>query len=153
MRTFSPLAKAHATVMAFEAARSLKHEYHDHKNHLSSALQELLGSGSKISTKSYEDALSCGAECRALLQRIFSDVDFVITPSAIGEAPKGLSSTGDPVFNRIWTFLYTPCIHLPIFNGPQGLPLGIQVVGPFGEDARLLDACHKLLKCFTDPSG
>jgi len=149
---FSQLPKAHATVMAFEAARSLAHEHNNHKKHLSPNLREFLASGSRISLKEYDKALSRGAECRALLQQVFSVVDFIVTPSTIGEAPKGLSSTGDPVFNRTWTFLYTPCIHLPIFKGPQGLPLGIQVVGPFGEDARLLGASHKLMECFRSPS-
>ncbi len=64
----------------------------------------------------------------------------LLTPSAAGEAPVGLQSTGDPRFNSIWTLAWTPCVTLPAGTGPAGLPLGIQLVGRrFGDEA-LLDA-------------
>jgi Asp-tRNA(Asn)/Glu-tRNA(Gln) amidotransferase A subunit family amidase len=148
---FSRLGKAHETVMVFEAAGSLALEYERHKKHLSSKLREVLELGNATSGKEYEEALACGMECRALLQEIFSQVDFLLAPSVMGEAPKGLSSTGDPVFNRIWTFLYTPCLHLPMFKGPQGLPLGVQLVGRSGDEARLLGTSHRIMGCLTDP--
>ena len=58
--------------------------------------------------------------------------------SAKGEAPEGLSSTGDIRFQSMWTFLHVPCITLPTARGPNGLPVGIQLVGPFHGDDTLL---------------
>jgi amidase len=71
---------------------------------------------------------------------IFAEVDVLLTPSAAGEAPEGLGSTGDPSFNSIWTLSWSPSLTLPAGTGPNGLPLGIQLVGPrFGDEA-LFDA-------------
>jgi len=64
----------------------------------------------------------------------------LLTPSAAGEAPEGLGSTGDPSFNAIWTLAWTPSVTLPAGPGPRGLPLGIQLVGPRFRDEALLDA-------------
>jgi Asp-tRNA(Asn)/Glu-tRNA(Gln) amidotransferase A subunit family amidase len=64
--------------------------------------------------------------------------DFLLTPSAKGEAPAGLGHTGDPIFNRLWTLLGTPCIALPFDTGPFGLPLSVQLVGPLRDDDRLV---------------
>ena len=69
---------------------------------------------------------------------VFTKYDALITPSAIGEAPAGLESTGDPAFNRIWTLLHLPCINLPVGSGQHGLPVGIQLVGEAGGDAKLV---------------
>ena len=60
------------------------------------------------------------------------------------EAPAGIDATGDPLFNRIWTLLYTPCVHLPLAGGPHGLPVGITVVGPIGGDRATLLAADWL---------
>jgi Asp-tRNA(Asn)/Glu-tRNA(Gln) amidotransferase A subunit family amidase len=68
------------------------------------------------------------------------DIDIILTLAAPGEAPSGLSATGDPVFNRIWTLLGLPCIGLPCGVGPLGLPLAVQLVGPRGGDRQLLAA-------------
>jgi Asp-tRNA(Asn)/Glu-tRNA(Gln) amidotransferase A subunit family amidase len=64
--------------------------------------------------------------------------DAVITPAAPGEAPAGLEWTGDPAFNTLWTLLHVPCVTVPAGTGPQGLPLGVQVVTRRGEDALCL---------------
>jgi Asp-tRNA(Asn)/Glu-tRNA(Gln) amidotransferase A subunit family amidase len=64
----------------------------------------------------------------------------VLTPPATGEAPEGLGSTGDPSFNRVWTLLYLPCVAVPAGIGPGGLPLGVQLVGAWGQDRQVLSA-------------
>jgi Asp-tRNA(Asn)/Glu-tRNA(Gln) amidotransferase A subunit family amidase len=68
--------------------------------------------------------------------------DVLLTPSAPGEAPAGIDGTGDPAFNLIWTSLHVPCVTVPAGDGPGGLPLGLQVVGRLGDDARTLAAAH-----------
>ena len=73
-----------------------------------------------------------------LLGQIFEMYDAIITPAAPGEAPKGLDSTGDPIFSTIWTLCGVPAVTLPVLEGSNGMPVGIQVIGPKGDDARLL---------------
>ena len=75
---------------------------------------------------------------RAMMDELFADHDVVIAPGAPGEAPAGLESTGDPIFNRVWTFCRAPCIGVPIGTGDGGLPLGVQFVGRPGADADLV---------------
>jgi amidase len=87
----------------------------------------------------YVEAIETGEFFRNHLDDIFAGVDLLLTPSAAGEAPEGLGSTGDPSFNSIWTLAWTPCVTLPAGAGPQGLPLGIQLVAPRFRDEKLLD--------------
>ena len=72
------------------------------------------------------------------MSRMLAELDVLLTPSAPGEAPEGIASTGDPVFNRVVTMLGFPAISLPAGLGPSGLPLGVQLVGAPGGDAALL---------------
>lgn len=90
------------------------------------------------------DALA-GAKARADKARaeqaaLFEGVDILLTLPAPGEAPLGLGFTGDPLFNRVWTILGWPCVTIPAGSGPNGLPLGAQIVAPAGADATALAA-------------
>ena len=78
------------------------------------------------------------AWARKAFDALCNGFDVVLTPSAPGEAPEGLHTTGDFVFNGMWTVLHMPCLGIPCITGPQGLPVGIQIVGPRYSDARLL---------------
>jgi amidase len=69
---------------------------------------------------------------------LFDDFDALLVPAAPGEAPAGLDMTGDPLFNRTWTLLHLPCVTVPAGRGDSGLPIGVQLVGRLGDDARLL---------------
>ena len=71
---------------------------------------------------------------------LMADTDAMLTPSAPGAAPHGLSSTGDPMFNRLWTLLGPPCINVPGLTDSRGLPLGVQIVGRFARDRTALEA-------------
>ena len=77
------------------------------------------------------------------------DIDVLLTPSACGEAPAGLSSTGDTSFNNLSTWTYTPCVTLPVFTGPSGLPVGIQVIGHRNQDHRLLEGAQAVDRVFS----
>lgn len=146
---FSQLALAQTRIMAFECARSLAYEYAQHREKLSAKLRDLIGQGLEISHETYLGSLSLGAACRAILDVSWGDLDVILAPSVPGEAPAGLEATGDPVFNRIWTFLGVPCIHLPTGTGPRGLPVGVQLVGRHASDETLLASArwiHSILK-------
>jgi len=92
----------------------------------------------RISNKRLCAALDQAAALRPVFDALAGDFDAVIAPSAPGEAPIGLGSTGDSIFNGLWTLLHVPCINLPGLTGPQGLPVGIQLVGGRYTDASLL---------------
>jgi Asp-tRNA(Asn)/Glu-tRNA(Gln) amidotransferase A subunit family amidase len=129
------LFEAQALIMAAEAARS----YEALRGRaLSRQLTELLDRGAAATPEEVRDAHSRAAEARTAASQHFSDVDVLLTPSAPGEAPGGLASTGDPVFNRVVTLLGLPCLSLPAGTGPTGLPLGVQLVGALRREAALL---------------
>jgi Asp-tRNA(Asn)/Glu-tRNA(Gln) amidotransferase A subunit family amidase len=131
----------HRRIFEFEAARNYAHEYEVHGEKLSEALRDgLLERGRALPLAAYIEALETAEIFRRRLDDLFADVDVLLAPSAPGEAPKGLSSTGDARFNAIWTLAWSPCLTLPAGNGRSGLPLGIQLVGQRFRDEALLDA-------------
>ncbi len=78
-------------------------------------------------------------KCRPIVDALFGpDLDVILTSSAPGEAPEGLHTTGNAVFNSNWTLLHVPCVGIPVMHGPKGLPVGVTLVGPRCSDARLL---------------
>lgn len=131
----------HRRIFAFEAARNYAHEYDAHHDKVSAVLRDgLLAQGRSLPLAAYIEAIETAEAFRCHLDDLFTDVDVLLTPSAPGEAPKGLGSTGEPNFNSIWTLAWTPCLTLPAGNGRNGLPLGIQLVGRRFRDEALLDA-------------
>lgn len=136
------LFEAQKTVMAYEAARSLGEVRARYESLLSRVLLDLLRAGAATPAGDYAAALDLAARCREALAGIFGAVDALLTPAAVGEAPLGLESTGDPALNRIWTLLHLPCLSLPVGRGPAGLPLGVQMVGPLRGDGALIAAAR-----------
>ena len=134
---FAGLVEAQTAIMVREVAGSLSHERLAHREMLSENMIAMIDAGLAVSPERYDAAQTLARKCRAALAEIFGDVDVLLAPSAAGEAPVGMA-TGDPLFNRIWTLLHTPCIHLPTAVGPRGLPVGITVVGPVGADRTTL---------------
>jgi Asp-tRNA(Asn)/Glu-tRNA(Gln) amidotransferase A subunit family amidase len=105
-------------------------------------LLTLLEDGMRISGEVHAQNLKVVAHQRQIADDLFRDHDVLLAPSAIGEAPVELTTTGDPLFCRGWTLLGLPCIHLPFARGRTGLPVGLQLVGRFADDHRLLAAAH-----------
>ena len=129
---------AQRDVNDYEAWRSLAHERTRHWNDLSSSLQARLAQAARCTCERYTCAQDVLFRCQALLTGIFSDYDVLLTPSTPGEAPRSVENTGDSGFHRIWTALHTPALHLPVFRGPNGLPMGLQLIGPHRADSALL---------------
>ena len=140
----SNLLALQKAVQAYETARSLSHERMRHCSQLSSPLQALIDEGMAISGETHARHLQATLRARRLVCDLFQDHDVLLAPSSIGEAPAGLGSTGDPVFCRTWTLLGLPCVHLPFGRGRMGLPTGLQLIGAYGEDHRLLAAAHDI---------
>lgn len=123
------LAEAQRTIMAAEAARTLREIRERQGARLSKILLDFLAEGDRVTREREEAARALADRARAALPALFERHDALLTASAIGEAPPGLASTGDPAFNRIWTLLGMPCVTLPAGLGPAGLPVGVQLVG------------------------
>jgi amidase len=138
---FADILEHHRRIFNFEAARNYAYEYEQHNALVSQVLRDtVLTPGRELPLAAYIEAIETGDAFRRHLDDIFGDVDVLLTPSAAGEAPQGLGSTGDPSFNSIWTLAWTPCLTLPSGTGPSGLPLGVQLVGPRFRDEALFDA-------------
>ena len=125
-------------LMNYEVARALAYESLNHRHKISDILGAACDQGLAISEADYEAAHDHGRAGRHAFGALLADVDVLLTPSAPGEAPAGLQATGDPKFNRTWTLLGVPALSLPAHTGPNGLPVGIQLIGGFGRDLELL---------------
>ena len=135
---FDALVQAHPVVMNNESGRALGWELATARDAISPGLRERLEWGLGLSEAERTEALAVFAGTRAAFPAAMQGLDVLLTPSAPGEAPKGLDWTGDPAFNSIWTSLGVPCVTVPVGTGPNGLPLGVQVVGRAGEDRAVL---------------
>ncbi|HVS26715.1 MAG TPA: amidase [Burkholderiales bacterium] len=125
-------------IMAYEAARFFRELQARGREKISAGLNVFLDEGRTISDSAYQDALSFRRELQEDLSAFLKVFDAILTPPANGEAPATLDSTGDPAFCTIWTLCGVPAVTIPTRLGPQGLPLGLQMVGPFREDDKLL---------------
>jgi Asp-tRNA(Asn)/Glu-tRNA(Gln) amidotransferase A subunit family amidase len=135
--SFHDIVMARGKIDDYERARALAHEWREHRDRLSSHMTATIERGLAIPHTRFIEALQAAAAARAHLASLFADVDLILTPCATGEAPHGLESTGDSTFQGLWTLLQVPTITLPTHRGPHGLPVGIQLVAPLYEDARL----------------
>ena len=128
----------HRTIMDAEMAANLDLEWEKGREQLSQPLRALLARGREVTALGYQQALARARILNDAFGEIFERCHAILTPSAIGTAPKGLGSTGDPSCCTLWTLLGTPAINLPLMTGANGLPLGTQLVGRRDDDARLL---------------
>lgn len=124
-------------VMAADMAHNFRQDLARGGDALSPQLRELLARGQKYTAFDYLEAISAAEAFNRLLDDVFNEYDAILTASAPGEAPIGMA-TGNPIFCSLWTYLGTPAVSLPLLEGPNGMPIGVQLVGRRGNDARLL---------------
>lgn len=136
------LVRLQKALMSFEMTRALSHERRRHRDQLSAHLTALFDVGDAISGAQHVEHMAQTARAQRSVEALFDGFDVLLAPSAIGEAPRGLAATGDPLFCRGWTLLGLPCIHLPFMVGRHGLPIGLQLVGRFNADHQLLAAAQ-----------
>lgn len=137
---FAGLGAACEDIYGYELSRNLAAERAEHGALLSERLRAAIDEGARVSSGRYESAQRLAQECRASLPALLRDIDVLLTPSTTGEAPAGLETTGSPIMNRAWTLLHVPAVNVPALCGPSGLPIGLQVIGRFGDDGRTLAA-------------
>ncbi|MEJ0020429.1 MAG: amidase [Acetobacteraceae bacterium] len=134
---FEQLADAQNTISTAEGRVSFLPEYVNAHALLAPDLRAKVESG--ITREQLLAAYAVADRCRPVFDAMFGDtLDVILTPSAPGEAPVGLHTTGNAIFNRMWTLLHVPCVGIPVCRGPTNLPVGVTLVGPRLTDARLL---------------
>jgi len=142
------LAECHRRIMLHELARTLLPILRTRGHELSAVMLKAIEAGRAVTASQYQEARHQVREAHAALDARMRDIDLILTPSAAGEAPAGLHHTGDSTFNRVWSVLGWPAVHLPTSWSPRGLPVGVQLVGRQGEDEALLrhaEALHPLI--------
>jgi Asp-tRNA(Asn)/Glu-tRNA(Gln) amidotransferase A subunit family amidase len=148
---FHEAVELHRTIMEADLARSFEQEYALGKDRMSPVLREMIERGRQVLAVEYNRAMAQVPVYRRELEKVFEWHDAIITPATTGEAPVGLESTGSPIFCTIWTLCGMPAITLPLMQGSHGMPMGVQMVGAKGDDARLLRTARWLVNRIGDP--
>jgi len=124
---------------AFEGLRNHMPELYRHEALLSARLrEEKIALGRQLTLDQFRTACRDAERARVAAQNWASGFDAILTLPAAGQAPRGLADTGSAAFNALWTQLYMPCLTLPAGRGPDGLPVGVQLVARRHTDERLL---------------
>lgn len=135
---FEEAHRLHHVIMYGEGARALRALQESHRAQLSERLNALIDEGLAIGDAEIEQALAQRLRLNGEMRAILGSYDAIITPPATGEAPATLTHTGDPTFCTIWTLTGLPAVTLPSGFGPNGLPLGVQLIGAYMRDDRLM---------------
>jgi Asp-tRNA(Asn)/Glu-tRNA(Gln) amidotransferase A subunit family amidase len=136
------LAEAQPRIVAFEARQALGYERLHAADALSPRLTARLAGGAEVSWEDYAGLRRAAEHARQTFAALYRDYDALLYPAADGEAETGLQDSGSPRFGALWTLLHLPCVCFPAGRGGAGLPLGVQLVGHFGADAKLLMLAH-----------
>jgi Asp-tRNA(Asn)/Glu-tRNA(Gln) amidotransferase A subunit family amidase len=134
--------RIHPTIQDFEAHQAFAWEYRENYDAMPPLLRGRLDESLDITPADYDAARATALRARAALAQVFEEVDILLTLSAPGAAPKGLGSTGDPRYNRLWTLMGNPCVNVPAHVAEGGLPVGVQVIAGYGDDAMALAAAR-----------
>jgi Asp-tRNA(Asn)/Glu-tRNA(Gln) amidotransferase A subunit family amidase len=135
---FAGIEDSFRVISSVEGARSLAAEVRDHFGQLNHWVQAGQKTAQQVSQAQFDQAELHVIACMAAMAQIFSSCDVILTPSTCGEATTDLAGISNSAFNRTWTLLQGPCVTIPAYRGPNGMPVGVQIVGPVGSDSRTL---------------
>jgi Asp-tRNA(Asn)/Glu-tRNA(Gln) amidotransferase A subunit family amidase len=135
---FAGIEDSFRVIVRMEGARAMDWEVRHHLATMNHWLKRELDASSQPDEAQYERAQVHSLACQRALAKLFERCDAIITPSTCGEAVADLVSVSNSAFNRVWTLMRGPCITIPTFAGPNGMPVGLQIIGPVGEDARTI---------------
>ena len=131
-------------IYSWELRAAHEKEIEDHLEEFNPWFQWAVDYAKQLTETDVDEAILEAKNVRAILDDIFREVDVILTPSALGEAPKDLTGIPKNNFNNLWTLMYVPCLNLPLFLGPNDLPVGLQIIGPQNEDQNLLKSAHSI---------
>ena len=143
---FKDIHKYHQIIHETDLANNFSIYYKKFKKKLSKYMQDAISNGNKYTAKEYAEAIDFMKRSYESYEEVFEDYHGVLSPSSPGVAPKGLKSTGTAEFNKVWSYLGTPCISLPLLEGENNLPLGVQLIGNKYDDHRFLGVAKWLEK-------
>ena len=143
---FKDIHKYHQIIHETDLANNFSVYFQKFKKKLSKYMQDAISNGNKYTAKEYAEAIDFMKRSYESYEEVFEDYHGVLSPSSPGVAPKGLKSTGTAEFNKVWSYLGTPCISLPLLEGENNLPLGVQLIGNKYDDHRFLGVAHWLEK-------
>lgn len=143
-KTVEAARAAHAPIQGFEAALSLGDEFARHPAKLSKKLRDYIKDCQSITPDEYDNARRVANHARKACHGLFDKCDVLLLPSAPGAAPRTIKSTGNSIFNQLWTLMGLPCVNVCVGRDENNLPLGLQVIAPFGQDQTALQAAHWL---------
>jgi Asp-tRNA(Asn)/Glu-tRNA(Gln) amidotransferase A subunit family amidase len=135
---FAGLSDSFRVISTVEGQRALATEARDHAARLNHYIRSAGETVAGMAPGAYDKAQVHAAAARRALAEVFGRCDVIITPAAAGEAPADLVSVSNSAFNRLWTLMHGPCVSVPAYTGPNGMPVGLQVVGPVGTDDRTI---------------
>ncbi len=143
---FKDIHKYHQIIHETDLANNFSVYFKKFKKKLSNYMQDAISNGNKYTAKEYAEAIDFMKRSYESYEEVFEDYHGVLSPSSPGVAPKGLKSTGTAEFNKVWSYLGTPCISLPLLEGENNLPLGVQLIGNKYDDHRFLGVANWLEK-------
>jgi len=144
-------SSSHRTIMAFELADSHRDRFRKLRFDYRPTVAGLIEEGRLTTRDEYEKARLDQERAIAESDALMQDLDALICPATRGPAPDP-TTTGDPIFNSPWTYSGQPAITIPMELSPDGLPLGIQLIGRRDDEARLFRAaawCEAVLPGLT----
>jgi amidase len=146
---FKHAEEAHRAVSCREFELNFTQEIEHHWDALSEDLRNgKIRIGRECSFERYREARALAERCRRGLVSVFEDYDVLLAPSAVGEAPVGWN-TGDSTLASSWTLMHTPTMNIPVFKGPNGLPVGAQVIAANGNDRKLFAVARWMYQRLT----
>jgi Asp-tRNA(Asn)/Glu-tRNA(Gln) amidotransferase A subunit family amidase len=145
--------KWHATVNDAEMLHSYFYEFHNRADALSPQLHKRLEAAQGISAVEYLLARERIPHVACAFDEMFDLYDAILTPAALGSAPQGLDTTGDPIMQTVWTFAGLPVVGMPLLTAAGGMPLGVQAIGQAQRDGRLLRSCNWLANTFLEKAS
>ncbi len=148
-KTFAALLPCHKLIHEYEIVRCLENEIENHWDNISDTIKPTLTHAKSHTAEQYQEALEIKAAAEQWFHDFFHDYDAILTPSALSEATT-LESTGDPICCTIWTLCGLPCISMPLLTGATDLPIGVQLVGAFRQDDRLLRTTRHFINQLTE---
>ncbi len=143
---FKDIHKYHQIIHETDLANNFGLYYKKYKKKLSKPMQDAIIKGNKHSAKEYAEAIDFMKRSYESYEEVFEDYHGILSPSSPGVAPQGLKSTGSAEFNKVWSYLGTPCISLPLLQGESKMPLGVQLIGAKFDDHRFLGVANWLEK-------
>jgi Asp-tRNA(Asn)/Glu-tRNA(Gln) amidotransferase A subunit family amidase len=141
---WAQLPDVHATLMAVEVAHNMHERLGRDVERISDSARAIVERGDTCSEQEIREARATADAAADQLAALADYTDLLLAPSALGVAPRGLEFTGDPVMCRPWTLLCAPAANLPVHTRDDGLPVGVQAVGPRLDNVTFMNALTSL---------